>query len=354
MSTSNDTINNTLDIDRELPVINNDVIKKLLSKYTTHTINDDIYYYVGKGGEGVVYKLDDKVIKIYTKVEMEMIIQEFYVFGLLQELEALNKNVVQMYKYYLSLSNPVIIMELMDGDLTKWCDMMVKNTDPSVKILTDKEFDQQWLGMIFQVTYGLMFLNHLKILHTDTKAKNILYEKTANFSTDTNEYKIANKIYDVPSMFQFKISDFGAIQIVGSGSNRMTDDEIISRIKKRTDLYELSRILYRVVVNYGINDYDWTNINEIIKSDISHREYYDNEKKHLDKELSHVPQKVRDKMLLRSMIYYSIENDIISKDEIIKKHSLRMPSNSINAVLDKLTDLDIKNVFDLFSIFAKG
>lgn len=349
---------------KNLPQINDEIIKELLSKYTDHTINGDTYHYVGKGGEGVIYKInnDDKVIKIYTKVEIDMIIKEFYVFGLLQELKGLNKNVVRMDKYYLSLSNPVIIMELMDGDLTKWCDMMVRNVDHTVQIMTNEEIDRQWLGMIFQVTYGLMFLNRLKILHTDTKSKNILYRQNVIRNNDLSDdkydnfdvYKIRDTTYAVPNDYQFKISDFGAIQILGSKSNRMSDDEIINRIRKRDDLYELSRILYRVIVNYGINDYNWNDINRIIKQNKSYQEYYNQQKKHLETELSHVPQKVRDKMLLRSMIYYSIENDIIDKEEIIKKYSLRMPSSVVSDVLDKLTDTTIKNVFDLFLMLKRS
>ena len=67
-----------------------------------------------------------------------------------------------------------------------------------------------------------------------------------------------------------------------------------------------------------------------------------------------MPQKTRRRLLLRAMIYYAIENDIIPQTEIIKKHSLRMPSSNVTNVLDRLTDPTIKNVFDLFSIFIKS
>jgi serine/threonine protein kinase len=337
-------------IERNLPQITNLIIRQLLSDYKTHTIDGNIYYYVGKGGDGVIYRLNDEIIKIYTKIEMNIIIKEFYIFGLLRELKAINKNVVHMDKYYLALSNPVIIMELMDGDLAKWCDMMVKNTDEYIKNMTNDEFDTQWLGMIFQVTYGLMFLNRLNILHTDTKSKNILYKKSYS-ETVNDDYTVNSITYTIPSTYKFKISDFGAIQIVGSSSNRLTDNEIIDRIKKRDDLYELSRILYRIIVNHGINDYTWLHISKIIDQDKKHKEYHDTQKEHIDKELSHFPQKIRDRMLLRSMIYYSIENDLIHKNEIIKKHSLRMPSSKVSDVLNKLTDPNIKNIFDLFQMF---
>lgn len=330
-------------------IIDNNIIKELLSDYTTHNIDGNIYHYLGKGGEGVVYRLDETVIKIYTKIEMNMIVKEFYLFGLLQELKPINKNVITIDRYYLSLSNPVLVMELMDGDLTKWCTFMVENKDDSVKHLSDEKFDELWLGMIFQVTYGLMFLNHLNILHTDTKSKNILYKKS---DATYDDYMINGKTYTIPFEYVFKIADFGAIQILGAGSNRMNDDEIIERIKKREDLYELSRIMYRMIVNFGINDYNWSHINEFLKKDKLYREYRDQQKDKLNKELSHMPQKIRDRMLLRSLIYYAIENNIINSEEIITKHSLRIPSSKVSNVLDKLTDTNIKNVFDLFDVFV--
>src|SRR5579872_387875 len=85
--------------------ISNSLINKLLESYTDHNIDGKTYYYLGKGSEGVVYKIDDKVIKIYTKIEMNMIVKEFYIFGLLRELAPINKNVVQIENYYLSLSH---------------------------------------------------------------------------------------------------------------------------------------------------------------------------------------------------------------------------------------------------------
>lgn len=332
-------------------IINNNIIKKLLSSYNDHDIDGNTYYYLGKGGEGVIYRLDDIVIKIYTKIEMNNIVKEFYTFGLLKELKQINKNVINIDRYYLSLSNPVLLMELMDGDLAKWCTIMLENKQDSIKNLTDESFDELWLGMIFQVTFGLMFLNHLNILHTDTKSKNILYKKTNALYDD---YVIAGKTYTVPFKYIFKIADFGAIQILGLGSNKIFDEEILERIKKREDLYELSRILYRIIVNYGINDYNWFHINELLKKDNLYREYRDKQRDKLNKDLSHMPQKIRDKMLLRSLIYYAIENNIIKSEEIITKHSLRMPSSKVSNILDKLTDVNIKNVFDLFDVFVIG
>ena len=232
-------------------IINNSIINKLLSNYKNHNIDGKTYYYLGKGIEGIVYKVDDEVIKIYTKVDMNMIVKEFYVFGLLQELNSINKNVVHIDKYYLSLSNPVLIMELMDGELTNWCTMMVENITEEVRMMSDIDFDKQWLGMIFQVTYGLMFLNRLGILHADAKAKNILFKKIYP-TNQYDQYIISDTTYEIPIDYRFKIADFGTVQILGSSSNIISDDKIREKIKNRDDLYELSRIFYRMIVNLCI------------------------------------------------------------------------------------------------------
>jgi citrate lyase alpha subunit len=134
----------------------------------------------------------------------------------------------------------------------------------------------------------------------------------------------------------------------------MSYEAIQEGIKNRTDLYELSRILHRIIVNYGVNDYDWKSINEYLKKNKSYKEFHDQQKKSITEELSHMPQKIQDRMLLRSLIYHAIEHNIIDKMEIITKHSLRMPSDKVVSVLDRLTDLDVKNVFELFDMFKRS
>jgi hypothetical protein len=53
------------------------------------------------------------------------------------------------------------------------------------------------------------------------------------------------------------------------------------------------------------------------------------------------------------MIYYGIEEDIIHQSDIIKKHSLRLPSAKVQNILDKLLDQRITNVFDVFDMFKE-
>lgn len=336
----------------EYPIINDKIIKILLSEYVNHNIDGSSYKYLGKGVEGVAYELNGKVVKIYKNYDTDAIVKEFYIFGLLNEL--MDVNVIRMYNYYLAYSNPVIIMELMDGDLTKWCTQMIKtkNTD-----ISDDRYDELWLGMIFQVTYGILFLNRLKILHTDTKSRNILFKSLSNNVNDKlyNKYVINGQTYSVPTNYEFQIADFGAAQIFGLSSNKLSNEQITEDIQNRTDLYPLSRTLYRIIILYGAKDYGWGEINSILKTNKEFREYQSKKKNEINIELKDMPQNTREKMssvlLRRSLIYYAIENNMIDSNEIIKKHDLRMPSKKVSDILDKLLDLTIQNVFELFTMF---
>ena len=333
----------SMDLTMDL-TINNEIVSKLLSSSSDHKIGQYTFKYIGKGSEGVVYSCNDRIVKIYTRFTLDSIIKEFYVVGMLQELDGINNNVVHIDNYYLSLSNPVMIMEPMKGDLLEWCQGIVNN-----KSMTNQsELDNAWISMIFQVTYGFMFLNNLGIVHFDTKPRNIMYMDGNDID---KEYHVKNITYKVPQQSIFKIIDFGSVQILGSTLNTMGDDEIKERLNTRSDLYDLSRITYTILLGYVKNDYGWKEIEELLKTNEKYRQYKQDHKLKLEKEIGHIPQKVRDNMLLKALIYYGIENDIIDKEEVIRKHGLVWPSIKVTSILDQLTDLSIKNVFELFDEF---
>jgi serine/threonine protein kinase len=326
--------------------INNDIISKLLSSSNDHKIGQYVFKYMGKGSEGVVYGCNNRIVKIYTRFTLDSIIKEFYVVGMLQELDGINNNVVHIDNYYLSLTNPVIIMEPMKGDLLEWCQGIVLN-----KKMNQKDLDDAWISMIFQVTYGFMFLNKLGIVHFDTKPRNIMYMDGNNID---REYSINNIIYRIPQQSIFKIIDFGSVQILGSTLNTMDNDEIKKRLDTRSDLYDLSRITYTILLGYVKNDYGWKEVEELMKTNENYRQYKQDHKLKLEREIGHIPQKVRDNMLLKALIYYGIENDIIDKNKIIEKHGLVWPSIKVTSILDRLTDLSVKNVFKLFDVFKSS
>lgn len=318
--------------------INNDVIDILLDKYKDHQIADKLYKYINKGGNGIVYKVDDMAIKIYVEYDMDTVLKEFYVMGILQELSGINRNIINIYNYYLSLSKPVLTMEYLDGDLQKWTNKMIHNKFN----LDNDDIDKEWISMIFQVTYGMLFLNKLGILHNDAKPKNIMYNN--NNRHISSEYKINGKTYTITSNFTFKIADFGGIMIVGSTLNDMTNDEIKRKIKNRSDLWELSRIFYRVLTDYAKIQYKMNTIMEYVNNDGDYYKYYSNEKNKIWSKMKKYPIHIKESYLLRSLIYYGLENNIIDIDSIINTYQLKFPSKKVLDLLSRLIDTSITDL----------
>ena len=60
-------------------IISESLIIKLINDQSDQNIDNKHYKYLGKGQEGVVFLCDEKVIKIYTRINMDAIIKEFYV-----------------------------------------------------------------------------------------------------------------------------------------------------------------------------------------------------------------------------------------------------------------------------------
>ena len=317
--------------------INNLIIDILIKSKKDSIVDGKRYRYISKGGEGLIYEYDNKIIKIYVKYNINIVIKEFYVIGLFNELDIeLNRNIITMDKYYLSTKNPVLIMEKMDGTLDEWINIIIKNNK-----LTKVEVDNLWLSMIFQITYGTYVLNKLNILHNDMTTKNILYK--INKKPVSKKYIINGISYDVPETYIFKIADFGKVQILYTSLNILSDREIKDRIDKHSDLYELSRIIYRIFVNYS-SSFDF----DIIESNAEFKKYRMFKKNEINEKMKNYPESIKNKMLNRSLIYYAIENDIIDKNEIIKKHSLILPSSKVIKILDSL--IGTQNVFSLFDM----
>ncbi len=327
----------------ENTMINNTLIKQLTKTRYDQIIENKQYKFIGKGGDGVIYSFDDIIIKIYTRFDMDLIFKEFYVVGLLQEVDSINLNIIIVYRYYLSLSNPVLLMEKMDGNLSTWSDAMIRNAYN----MSNNELEISWLSMIFQVSYGFVFLNQLRVLHNDAKPKNVLFLKQNEIY---HNYQINNKTYKIPINNLFKIADFGAIQIIGSTLNKMSDMEIQQKIDNRSDLKELSRIIFRLMVDYAKKTYDIKTINPYIEKNDDFRKYRDVQIKEIEMNpgLKKLPQQQKNNYLLRSLLYYGLENKIIDQSDIIIKNRLIMPSDKVLRTLDALIDITNEKLFDTF------
>lgn len=322
--------------------ITNNIIETLLSKYTNHTINNNVFIFIGKGGDGIIYKYDNKILKIYTRNQIDLVIRELYVLNLIKDLSKtslFNNNIIEICKYNLTLNNPIVFIPVMDGNLIDWC----KNINNLV--LNQDDIDKYWRSMIFQVTYGLCYVNGLNILHNDAKPKNILYKKNAS-QNNNMIYEINDKQYSIDNNYIFYVADFGAVQILGSKQNKLSDNDIKHKLLHKSDLYELSKLIDRILVDYALNDYHF---DALLKLDKSNQINHIRNQFKQDKGLMNLPNKIKDNMMKRSLIYYLIENNIIDKKILASKHNFKLPSNKIMNILNKLIE-DNENIFELFSL----
>lgn len=349
---------NFIDKDDINKYINDELLNTLIIKKSDHMHNNIEYKYIGKGYEAVVYYFIyhgiQKVLKIYILDNPSQAIREFYVIGFLNDLMKLDNNtnkydnIIKIDNYYLSYKKPIMLMEKLDGDLTNWGTMMM-NTNTN--IIDNDTYDTMWLSMLFQVAYGITIINRLGILHYDLNIGNIMYLKNDNKGKSYEKYTINDGEYTIPTNYIFKLGDFSWGQIIGSKLNDITDTEIENEINNRSDLYEVSRILFRFLVNHGLRDYGWNTISNILKTNREFRHYHDNLKTSIYDEFKDSHIGIKNKKLLRGLLYHAIETNLIDSNEIIRKHNMRMPSNKVIYVLDNLLNPEIKNVFDLFHMF---
>ncbi len=320
-----------------MSIITNDLINDLIKNPKSHkSIN-----YIGKGGEGYIFEINNEVIKIYIKYDINLVLKEFFVTGLLQEINHINSNVIHIKNYYLSYSHPIMVMEKMDGNLGDFVTDLVTNKIPH-------ECDEMWLSFIFQSIYGFNFLNNrLHILHNDSKIKNILYRK--NINEKEYIYKINHIKYRIPADYVFKIADFGFVQILGLTLNKISDEEILKKIADRDDFREISKIIERIIVNYMIKEFTYE---QALKFAMEHPEFkkmYDEQVRKVDIDLASYPGHIRKNFIFRYICYYLAEVDEKYTNIIKEKYKLKLPSKKVRDILNNIMTAD--DPFKLFDMF---
>lgn len=283
------------------------------------------FKFIGKGGEGVVYKINNYAVKIYRQQNKQH--KENNEIKILKKLnELLNKNItnnfIKIYDFVWIHNFDILVMELVNGDLEKW-----------VKI---KHSDTEWLIMIFQILYGLIVLQkYLKLYHSDMKPKNILFKKVNNgvykyvINNDNND-KVASISFQTDTIFM--IGDFGHAQMLTNSG------EIMKYIENNSDLLQLSSFHRRLVVNMMENIYTLENLIEIGKKHKQFQKYFVWSKAKIDKDLKNFDEKTKNNMLFRSLAYYLIEYDYININDlpICEKDYSCLPSKKIIKILESL------------------
>ena len=284
------------------------------------TINNITYEYIGKGGQGVVFKMNEFAIKIIPKEKYQ---EKEYKIGLYLNKLLIN-NTINFVKVYDKIETDNFIIIKMDYVNGKFVDWIYK-----------KHTDKEYINMILQILINLRILqNKINLYHRDMKPKNILYK---DLDTKVNfTYELNNKKYTINTNIIFYITDFG------HSLTNITDDNINNNkyITYDSDLYELSMLPQRIKVDRILKQYKMNELINIASKNEHFKGYYENEKKKIDDKMKTYPEFIKQKHLTRNIAYFILENNLLNIDisEIMSKH--------IENILNSLLDNDIDDIID--------
>ncbi|AYV84083.1 MAG: serine/threonine protein kinase [Hyperionvirus sp.] len=201
----------------------------------------------------------------------------------------------------------------------------------------------------------------LQAYHGDLKPKNIFYKKLTNPSIKFH-YKINNHSYTVPTFgYLYLLADFGNIQSLLLKHNKLNADSIKLHIKNNLDLSHIIDLHKRIAVNAIEKIYNYNDLIKIItsKNDKYFALYLKNKQIEVNKDLKSYPDKVKNKFLFRSIIYYALENDYINFSELPQiPGAMKLPSQKIISEMTSWKKyesiVDILNTFDDYKREEKG
>jgi serine/threonine protein kinase len=285
------------------------------------TINNVTYEYIGKGGQGVVFKMNEFAIKIIPKEKYQ---EKEYKIGLYLN-NLLNGVSINFVKVYDKIECDNFIIIKMDYISGKFVDWMYKKHD-----------DKEYINMILQILINLRILqNKINLYHRDMKPKNILYkdlDTNVNFTYELNDNK-----YTINTNIIFYITDFG------HSISDITDDNLITNSKYITydsDLYELSMLPQRIKVDRLLKDYKFDELYKVAYKNEHFKGYYENEKKKIDDKMKTYPEFIKQKHLTRNIAYFILENNLLNVD------ISNIMSENIEKILNSLLDNDIDNIIN--------
>ena len=309
-------------------IVNN--FKKIEHNKLNGILYDNVTYnFLGKGGQGTVYEiclLKDKCIAIKrsrigkNKIENENE-NTLLIFMSNSVKSFICPNFLLIYDIYTINNYNYIIMEKIDGNLEKW--------------LIFPHNDDEWLSFLFQFLIGIYAMKvYGKTYHSDLKPKNILFK-----NIDTNNVCIKYSLnlnskitdYFVPLHNKlFILGDFGHAQSLLLKSNKMSSDEIKYNLSNNSDLTHIYTLPKRLIVDSIVNNYNLSSICDFLEmNNVDYKNYYNKEKEKINIDLKEYPDKIKNIMLLKSLGYFIIENNLYDKLSIKKKSKYYMPSNNI-------------------------
>lgn len=339
--------------------------------------NNKTYHLIGKGGEGNVYIYDiDRRIAIkvfhdkYDNYDPEVSLRELYVIECLKEIDGIQDHIVDVISAKIDDENgySFIFMKLYDGDLDEWTgaaiSTKISNLPKLSKISALTVSEEDWISMIFQIYYTLVELNERGVLHADAKPKNIFYE---NVEPYIKKYVIDDVTYEVPINTLFLLGDFSHVRIeeldpdyqenLPLGSSGSPD--LIDSLMNRSDLYELSRIIYRKMVNAVLLSYTTDEIDVLVRTTMSLDPIF---KTRIEKACRDIDakfnsakygEKLKSSIINRAKIYELVETGNITTDDIAARTDLViLPSHRVLNILSQVInpDLGISDLFDFYIV----
>jgi hypothetical protein len=305
--------------------------------------------FLGKGGQGNVYLINSnkcgtlvfKIYFIYSDCNKEVLF-------LKKCRQLIDNNVtphfIYIYDHMIINKNDYVLLEYADGNLENW--------------LEYQHTEMEWLSFLFQILQGIYVMQYnIKIYHADLKPKNILYKKIKH---GYFKYKIKDKIYYVPTFgFLFMIADFGKSQCLLIDNNEIAKNNIQSLINDNSDFEHIESLPKRILVTALENKYK--NIDEFLEfinnlADNNFYKYLKTEKEKISLQLKNYPEHIKTKMLLRSLLYYALENKFVGHKDIDEKYySLKYPPNNIDEFIERIFSLKIPIdvILSKFTFFVK-
>jgi len=308
-------------------IIKDRLTNKLVDRLYTQKKSLEDFIYLGKGGYGVVYKYNKhaiKIIPIKRFDDSEYKLSEY--FNKLLD-ENISINFLRVYNLFEFDKYKIIEMELADGDLYDW--------------IKQKKSDDEWIKMILQMIINLRILQlKINFFHRDLKPKNILFKKLDK--TNKFTYKLNNKDYSIQIDTIFYLTDFT------HSKSDITENKSSEYINSDSDLFELENLPKRLKVDKLLEKYNLNDLIEIgrkSKLNGNFNSYYESQIKDVNMKLIKYPQNIKDKFIKRALIYYLLENNLLSIE-------LDVMSVNISSILSELTILDLDEKIDeLYEIY---
>lgn len=274
--------------------------------------------FLGKGGQGSVYKIESPtcggvVLKVYhKKTDEKQIYREINILDRVKKL--IEDNICPNFLYYydffkIKKNNETdinILMEYADGDLEKW--------------VCETHSDVEWLSLLFQFIVGVHIIQkYLKGYHSDLKPKNIFFIKTNKKDNQYLEYIINTKSYYLQNTgYLFILSDYGHFQSLFFDDNDMEQEDIQSAIRENQDFDFMKDFSKRIQVTNLLKKYNIEKLNDKFRDVEKYQTYHKNELDIVNRQMKKYPTHIKNRFINRNLLYFALEEKLINYEDEIK------------------------------------